>query len=709
MKFDLSIVNSTARAVSTLLLVGISLVGYSAPAKEIYVATNGRDANAGTIERPFATVARAAEAIRELNLAGELPQGGLTVWVRGGRYQLETGVRLTTEHSGAAASPVVFRAYAGEDVRFIGGREIKGFRPVKDRSILARLGPAARRQLVQVDLKSKGITDYGELRSNPSLTTGSQAPLELFFQDRTMPLARWPNKGFVKIADVPDGISDTIYNIHTPGSQANQIAYAGDRPKRWKSPKDAWIHGYWRYNWSDRYKKVESIDTDTRVVTIEGDFGGYGVIPGQRYYYLNVLEEIDEPGEWYLDRDSGVLYFWPPAPVDRHKTYVSLLEEPVVSLQEASHITLRDITIENTRGHGIEIRGGEGNRIAGCTIRNVGNYGVVIEGGSENGVVSCDIHETGDGGIKIEGGDRKTLEPARHYARNNHIHHFARRNKTYRPAVHLSGVGNVVANNLIHDSPHSGILFGGNDHVIEFNEMHDVALETGDVGALYTGRDWTEQGTAIRYNFFHHIGRVGQNVRTVYLDDCSGGTTIFGNVFYKVTRGVIIGGGRDINVENNIFVKCEPAIRIDDRCVGRTDVWRNMVHKTMKERLDGIKDRALYNQRYPGLKALDGYYREGKGVPPEGNSIVRNIVSDGEWIVDSATNQPDRSLFKIRDNLIGRDPRFVDTANMDFQIKAGSPAYELGFRKIPFEKIGLQKDEFRTVLPPRYEEDSISH
>ena len=100
---------------------------------------------------------------------------------------------------------------------------------------------------------------------------------------------------------------------------------------------------------------------------------------------------------------------------------------------------------------------------------------------------------------------------------------------------------------------------------IEFNEIHHVCLETGDVGAIYTGRDWTLRGNVIRHNFIHHTGGVGMGSMGIYLDDCVSGTQIYGNVFCKVHRAAFIGGGRDYKVENNIFVDCTPAVELDGR------------------------------------------------------------------------------------------------------------------------------------------------
>ena len=188
----------------------------------------------------------------------------------------------------------------------------------------------------------------------------------------------------------------------------------------------------------------------------------------------------------------------------------------------------------------------------------------VPEGEIYNPLITSDgrrvIYTTGDGGISLSGGDRKTLTPARLLAENNHIYNFSRWCRTYRPAIGVGGCGNIVRSNLLHHGPHSAIQLGGNDHLVEYNEIHSVCSDTGDVGAFYMGRDWTARGTVIRHNYWHHIqgpGRLG--AMGIYLDDQASGISVIGNIFYRVTRAVFIGGGCDNVVENNIFVDCTPA------------------------------------------------------------------------------------------------------------------------------------------------------
>ena len=657
----------------------------------LFVANNGSDTwsgrtdtpNADATDGPFATLERARDEIRKIRQGGGRPEAGVTVELRGGAYPIERPFELTAEDSGDEDAPVVYRARAGEEVRLIGGKAATGFEPVTDPATLERLSPEARGNVLQADLGALGVSDFGEVKGGG---------LELFFEDRPMTLARWPNEGFVRIADLVGG--DPVDVRGTKGDKIGKFMYEGDRPKRWRGENDVWVHGYWFWDWSDQRQKVESIDTERRVISLIPPYHGYGYRIGQWFYGLNILAELDLPGEWYLDRETGVLYFWPPGPVEQGNPTVSVLET-MVKMEHVEHVTIQGITLEAARGTAITIAGGAHNRVVGCTLRNLGGWGVSISGGTHNGAVGCDIYGTGNGGISMSGGNRERLEPAGHYAENNHIHHYARWNRMYQPALSLNGVGHRASHNLIHNAPHMAISFSGNDHLIEFNEIHSVCYESNDAGAMYSGRDWTMRGTTIRHNFLHHIsGFEGRGCVGVYLDDMLCGTTIYGNLFYKVTRAAFIGGGRDCIVENNLFVDCRPALHIDARAMG----WAGYhVNTTMRERLLAMPYKAkLWAERYP--KLVDIW--EDEPAAPKGNIVARNISQGGTW--DGVRDEA-RAYVTFEDNLVDVDLRFVEEPPKSFQLRGDSPAYGLGFERIPIEKIGLYKDEQRASWPVQHE------
>ncbi len=672
---------------------------------DFYVAPAGSDANAGTKASPFATLERAREAVRSLKQTGQLPQNGLTVWLRQGDFVRTNALELTEADSGTGKAPILWQAYGEERVRLVGGRVLTGFQPVADAAVLARLDPAARDHVLQLNLRALGITDFGEMMSRGFNRPTAPAHCELFFGGRPMTLARWPDEGtWAKIAGFPAGKGKDDDHGGVIGGLTNGYFYAGDRPRRWQDTSDLWAHGFWAYDWANSYEKVAAIDLDQHLVKTARPFGHYGFRTGQRFYFLNVLEELDQPGEWFLDRKSGILYFWPPGPVTSSETLLSLLRQPIFKLTRASHITIQGLVLEATRGSAVEISGGTGNRLVGCLLRNLGNLGVVINGGKDHGVAGCDILDTGDGGVSLNGGDRQTLTPAGHFVENCHFQRQARWSKCYAPAIEMTGVGLRASHNLIHDHPHAGIIFWGNDVLIDFNDIHHIALETGDVGAIYTGRDYSFRGNRIRNNFIHETGGVGMGSMGVYMDDCVSGTEVFGNIFQKVHLAMFIGGGRDHHVETNLFVDCEPAVQADGRGLDRAPVWHDMVDGYMRQKLAAVPA-ALYRERYPAIRSLDAHYGAPgspaitgaafKGVPPEGNVIAHNVCV-GNWLNITWNAKPE--LFDVRDNFVSTDPMQVAPAADGFRLPKDSPAWKLGFQPIPLDQIGLRADATRQRL-----------
>lgn len=675
----------------TLLLLGCviwimpaSMVYSAEDSIQLNVSTTGNDAWTGHLpvvnkekgDGPFATLERARDEIRAMKKAGTASGKSIQVNIQGGQYFLDKPFALTAEDSGTEKFPIIYTSAPKEKAALSGGKIITGFKPVSDETVLKCLDEKARGNVLQADLKSLGITNYGAADKDGA---------ELFFNDNPMTLARWPNGGFVKIVDtvVKDG-----HEIHgNKGSQIGQFKYDGDRPSRWIGEKDPWLHGYWFWDWSDQRQKIAAIDAANAVISLATPYHNYGYRKGQWYYAFNMLAELDSPGEWYIDRERGILYFWPPEPADKSKIVLSIIPNIIV-MNGASFITFQGLTLENSRMDGIAVTGGKHGQFTGCIIRNTGGWGAKMAG-LEHSLTNSEIYRTGGGGVILSGGDRPSLTPGNLSAENNQIHHYGRINRMYTPGISLLGVGNHASHNLIHTAPHMAIYFDGNDHLIELNEIHHVCLESNDAGAIYSGRNWTMRGNMIRYNYLHQItGFEDRGCVGVYLDDMFASATIFGNVFHQVTSAAFIGGGRDNSIENNIFVDCNPALHIDDRALNWAGYHADEWIKEEKEKgtISGIAyNKPPYSTRYPQLVNIIN----DDPKAPKGNSVIHNICWGGKWDNDIAEKA--RLLLEFKDNLVKEDPLFVDLKNLDFRLKPESPAYKMGFIEIPFKQIGLMK------------------
>jgi hypothetical protein len=237
-------------------------------------------------------------------------------------------------------------------------------------------------------------------------------------------------------------------------------------------------------------------------------------------------------------------------------------------------------------------------------------------------------------------------------------------------------------------------MISGNDHQIEMNEIYDVCYETDDVGAIYMGRDWTARGNVIRHNYIHDIlGHGPYGAMGVYLDDWISGTTVAGNVFYRVGRAVLIGGGRDNLIEGNIFVDCPSSVYISALGLGQPHLDITAGTATLRERLAAVPYQSPpWQERYSTLANI----LNDEPMAPKGNVVRGNISLGGKWtdIVEKA-----RPYVLVENNLVDVDPHFVDATQQNFQLRDDSQAWQIGFDRIPFEQIGVYQDECRASWP----------
>lgn len=660
----------------------VLLIASTATGATLHVAANGNDGNSGTEAQPFATLSRARDEIRRRS--DERP---MTIVVHGGTYR-QTG----TFALDARDSDSQWQAAPGEEVRIDGGMSIdsKALVPVKDQAILERLPASARAHVLVADLAALGVPPIANW---PVKFRGAPEMPELIFNDRRMQIARWPNAGWTAINKVIDPGADP-----RDGDTSNRLPVftcAEARPKAWNADAGVWLVGNWTYNWYDEVIRVKSINRDDGRITLAAP-ALYSVKSG-RFYAMNLLEELDQPGEYYIDTNNRRLYFWPPAPIENSRIVVSSLEAPLLSIDKAHHVTVSGMVFENGLGDAIHVQDSTGVRLEGCTARNVRKQGVRVEGGSDDVVEGCEIHDTGSGAIYLGGGNRRTLTPAHQLAINNRIHDFARfeRSGSGVVGIALAGVGNRAAHNEIYNTPYQAVWILGNDNIVEYNLIHDVCTDANDVGAIYKGRDPSCRGNLIRYNFFRDIGMtVDHGTCAIYFDDGDGGDTVLGNIFLRAGNpgswapwGTIFShGGHDIRAENNIFIDCKcafgsmPFSDAEWTSYLKGGEESNWPVKLLKD-VDITSD--VYTKHYPELV---GFMHPKPGQPRENhardNVLVRcSTISTGNWKCDPKTIWSTDG-----------DPGFVDAAHNDFRLRSDAELFRHlpEFKPIPFEKIGLQ-------------------
>ena len=463
--------------------------------------------------------------------------------------------------------------------------------------------------------------------------------------------------------------------------------YQGDRPKHWVGEPELLLYGYWFWDWADSYERVVSLDPEQHLIELAQPWHNYGFSIGAPFYAINALSELDAPGEWYLDRATSTLLFYPPSDPTKADTEFSVFAAPMVEIQDASNVRFEGLTWELGCADALRVHGGSNCVFAGCTVRHFAGNGIEIHGGQKHALISCDIWSMGRGGTILSGGNRKTLTPGSHVIENCDIHDLSRIDHTYTPAVILDGVGNRLSHNRFHDVLSSAMRVGGNDHVIEYNEVFNAVLESDDQGGADMFGNPSFRGNVYRFNYWHHIGNwrgTGEQPKCgqagIRLDDAICGTLIFGNIFERCSAGKLgfggiqIHGGKDNVVENNVFIDCAAALSFTPWSPQR---WRDFVKSALDK---GEVDRELYLQRYPELANL--------AETPNTNHVRHNVaVRCGELL-----RRAPKSIEAV-DNLMLEKGEFSSKPNNSLLNRPGSS-------RIPVEKMGLYRDVWRRQTPP---------
>lgn len=569
----------------------------------LYVATYGNDSQPGTKDLPFATLAKARHAVRELKRDNE---GPITVLVRGGTYYLENTLELFPGDSGTPSAPVTYAAYPGELVTISGGRKLEcRWHQYRDGILMCEL---------------------------PEVKEGGLGFTQLFVNGKRQIRARFPNyddsapkefSGYIRAAGK---VSDEIQDLD-PGPD-DDMTFSGGAPrgvlfdpatftqKRWARPGEAVIHIFQAYHWGNLQWRVKQIDWDQHIIWF-GDGGQqmgvkYTASPCEvdqrsQFYIENVFEELDAPGEWYLDRGKGILYYFPPADVDPD---TALVEVPV--LQQAVRLTgtqanpVHDVTLKGFRiAHTVSTflepytipsksdwsihRGGavfsEGARncsVEACYFDAIGGNAVFVSSYNRGILITgCKFTETGDSAICFVGSLDNTVGTQRIFpyecrAENNLIHDCGVFGKQIA-GIYISRAKRIVAaHNEIYNMPRAGICIGDGTwggHLIEYNNIHNTCRETGDHGPFnawgrdmywcltqsheaYTAEHSHEAGqvkidamepVVLRQNFFKESAGWG-----IDLDDGASNYDIYNNLCVGISIKLREGAYRTIH--NNIFV-----------------------------------------------------------------------------------------------------------------------------------------------------------
>ena len=659
---------------------------------ELYVSPKGRDKwsgrrpdpNKSGTDGPLAGLEAAQKAVRKFKVRGRHGQP-VRVNIRRGTYVLKKPLVFTHLDSGTQDSEgnqfkgvlktdnsVTWAAYRNEKPVISGGRRIKGLRKQK------------------LNGRTVWVADIPEVKH------GKWTFHQLWVNGRRRFRPRLPRDGFYRIAGLPDLKPQAPYN-----KGQRRFVYREGDIQRWAHLRDVeivvltrWVESRMRIRSLNEKKRLVNLDRKSRFVMTD-DHKDHRH-EGTEYYVENVFEALENPGEWYLDREAGTLYYVPmPGERIASAEIVAPVLSHVISLdgnakkgKRVEHIHFRGITFSHTEWMypddlsssnqaanqvpaTIRLRNAHGCRFDDCAVRNVGTYGIeLLDGCSDVKISGCDITDLGAGGVKVWHGCRRNTISDCEIGDGGAIFHSA------VGILIGKSSGNRVLHNHVHDFYYTGISVGwtwgyaeGNAYgnVIEYNRVHDIGKGyLSDMGGIYTLG--VSPGTRIRNNVFHDINCRGYGGWAIYTDEGSSHILIENNLSYRANSAPFHQHyGRENVLQNNIWaLGRESAIersRIEphDSIIFR----RNIIY---------LEEGAVLGRNWQEPKAV---FEDNLYFDPKRKDLDFGGRTFREW----------HALGMDKGSLIA-DPKFVNPARGDFRLRPCSPAFKLGFRPFDLSEVG---------------------
>lgn len=555
--------------------------------QKIFVSTVGDDSGDGSEEEPLRTLEKAIDVANEMR---EDSDKLIEILLREGTYSVTNTIKIINSQKDDPLLKI--SAYQDEKVTINAGVDI----PLSAMSIAdsdftnAIIDKPNAGSVLQYNLKDAQIEDLGEISLRGHLISDEkEAQAELSLNGEVQKLAGWPNGEYTGLIKPTDS---NEYGKRTKSGIANgcsfQVNY--DRPSQWSKPEQAWLSGTIGPNYEFDYYPVSRFDSEEkRVYLSRGALEKYYTEP--YYRFENVPEELDEPGEYYIDRQSGMLYFYPPEDAPKDSVLTITMSTPTLGvsgkapnsmfrIENSKNIVFENLIFKGGRGSAITGKNNSNIQFINCEINSFGENGIRFDASTDIKISDCKIHDVGQDGILfVSCGNYKTLSPSNIVVSNNDIYNFARLERSYKTGIDFGYrcVGATAANNHIHNGPHAGMIFYGVNNDIYGNEFDNLVTEFSDMDALYCNNSnypW-ERGNKIHNNYFHNIGKSSMNgrhqinVRAIRTDNRGCGLNIYENLFYNIGDGgngngnngigAITAEGTRNRIFNNLFVDCNEA------------------------------------------------------------------------------------------------------------------------------------------------------
>ena len=709
--------------------------------QKIFVSTVGDDSGDGSEEEPLRTLEKAIDVANEMR---EDSDKLIEILLREGTYSVTNTIKII--NSQKDDSLLKISAYQDEKVTINAGVDI----PLSAMNIAdsnftnAIIDKPNAGSVLQYNLKDAQIEDLGEISLRGHLISDEkEAQAELSLNGEVQKLAGWPNGEYTGLIKPTDS---NEYGKRTKSGIANgcsfQVNY--DRPSQWSKPEQAWLSGTIGPNYEFDYYPVSRFDSEEkRVYLSRGALEKYYTEP--YYRFENVPEELDEPGEYYIDRQSGMLYFYPPEDAPKDSVLTITMSTPTLDvsgkapnsmfrIENSKNIVFENLIFKGGRGSAITGKNNSNIQFINCEINSFGENGIRFDASTDIKISDCKIHDVGQDGILfVSCGNYKTLSPSNIVVSNNDIYNFARLERSYKTGIDFGYrcVGATAANNHIHNGPHAGMIFYGVNNDIYGNEFDNLVTEFSDMDALYCNNSnypW-ERGNKIHNNYFHDIGKSSMNgrhqinVRAIRTDNRGCGLNIYENLFYNIGDGgngngnngigAITAEGTRNRIFNNLFVDCNEAyfntlqykeIETADDGTLYPDTIINSSGVEVANTINGAKVADLkkqmenylpvYGKQFPELY---NYFYEHPNMSKTNefkNNMIINIaipLSNFNGTQNEEGFRGSQMLTAASENYVSTsDPGFVSYDNGNLELSSSATLLVEGLPKFEMSSFGIQ-------------------
>ncbi|MFC1223486.1 peptide-binding protein [Pedobacter sp. BG31] len=672
--------------VRIFLLLFSFMLSYESFAQQIlYLSPNGSDKNQGGFNSPLKTIGFAKTRARKIN-------GPVEIRLRKGTYYLSQPVVFDSSDSRSATNRIVFKAMPNEHV------------VVSSAAVLNLNWKPYKNGIMQAKVTGDFIFD------------------QLFVNGKPQRMARYPNYRS----------SERILGGTAPD------AASAERAKRWSNPSGGYLHALHLSEWGGFSYLIKGKNEIGEPV-LEGGWQNnrkMGMHPTYRFVE-NIFEELDTCNEWYYNKLSKTLYYYPPKGLNLNAARIEtpqlkhIFEFRGTKKQPISNISIQDIEITHTlrtfmenkepllrsdwttyRGGAVVFEGATNCSVKNCFFNTVGGNAVYFSYYNRgNEVIGCHILKAGGSGVSFVGDPKAVRSPSFEY--NEFINfkdidrepgpktdNYPAKCKVYDNLIEQVGQTEIqsagvqismsmdicISHNTICNLPRAGInisegTWGG--HIIEYNDVFNTVNESGDHGSFNSwGRD----------RYWHPDKAT--------LD----------TIVEKHPEIVLLDVIRPIILRNNRF-RCDHGWDIDlDDGSSRYEIYNNLLLN------GGLKFREGYNRKAENNIIINNTFHPHVWFNNSGDIFRRNIIfrnyaaigmpGNGHW-----GKEIDFNVFTDKGELSkaqvsGRDkhsvyapPAFVDPVNGNYRLKEGSEAFKVGFKNFDMEHFGVESPKLKSIAP----------